>query len=87
MVLSSLADRLRIQPMLIRCHAPTHVLHERINRRQDESKDASEADLSVLKWQQSHFDPIEDGERFTVLEINTHAPNALDEALSRLLQA
>jgi predicted kinase len=84
--LLALAGRIGILPILIHCYAPPEILKDRIAKRWAEGADPSEADLSVLSWQQSHFDPIGEEERLTAVEIDTSRSNAVDEVLSRLLE-
>jgi uncharacterized protein len=69
---------------LIHCHAPRHVLEARIARRANEGLDASEADLSVLQWQQAEVEPSTDEEGIAVIDADTARPDVLAEVLDQL---
>jgi uncharacterized protein len=79
--LRALADRLRVEPVLIECKAPDTLLHERIEHRLSMNADASEANIDVLRLQQRQLEAVEATERFTLIEIDTRQPNALDDAI------
>jgi len=80
-----LAQRLGIRGYLLQCKAPREVLESRILERRHGGRDASEADLQVLEWQERHFEPVSAEEHMTALVVHT---NAVDlEALTRCLTA
>jgi hypothetical protein len=43
----------------------------RIVERQLHGKDASEADVAVLDWQNEHWESVETEEQWTVIEVET----------------
>lgn len=67
---AQLARRLDCELTLVRCDAPLPVLQARIARRQL-ARDASEANLEVLDWQQAHAEPITPEEGLRVIEADT----------------
>lgn len=69
---------------LIDCQAPASVLESRIQRRATEGRDASEADLAVLRWQQSHAEPIANEEPARVIEADTTRASLTEELLAAL---
>jgi len=66
-----LAFRLNVPACLIHCHASHEVLRSRIVERERQGRDASEADLTVLEWQQEHWEPIAAQEHWTVIAVTT----------------
>lgn len=83
MELSRLAARLGVPSCIVHCHAPREDLEARIRERQWESDDPSEADLSVLTWQEARFESPQPGEAGALLEAISADAGAPD----RLLQA
>jgi aminoglycoside phosphotransferase family enzyme/predicted kinase len=79
-----LSARLGVKVCIVHCHAPRHVLQARIVERRQRKDDASEADLSVLAWQETHFEPISAQEAFMVLEATTTEPDAVDRLVERI---
>jgi len=73
-----LAPQLGAPAWVIHCHAPRHVLEQRIVRRRECVEDASEADLAVLHWQAARAEPIQADEPFMVIDITTTAAEAID---------
>lgn len=69
---------------MVHCHAPRYVLQARIVERRQRKDDASEADLSVLAWQETHFEPISAQEALMVLEATTAEPDAVDRLVERV---
>jgi uncharacterized protein len=53
----ALAARLGVSLCIVYCHAPPTVLRRRIVARGRRGHDPSEANLEVLRWQESHFVP------------------------------
>ena len=81
---AALAARLGVRILMVHCQAPVAMLKARILERQRRDADPSEADVAVLEWQRSHFEPIEPVEGFAVHEATTAEPQALDELLRRI---
>ena len=73
-----LAARLGLRACIVHCQAPREVLQARIVERRQRNDDPSEANLSVLGWQEMHFEPIQAQEAFTVFEATTTEPDAVD---------
>jgi predicted kinase len=67
----ALSVQLGIPVCMVHCHAPRQALESRIRERSQGREDASEADLSVLCWQEAHFEPIEADEQIPVVEAMT----------------
>jgi predicted kinase len=57
------------------------VLQARVRERRAHRDDPSEADLRVLEWQQSHFEPVLAEEALPLVEIRTDAPDAVERLL------
>jgi len=58
-----LARRLGARASIMECSAPLETLQARIRQRTAEGLDESDADLAVLEYQLTHFDPLDDEER------------------------
>jgi uncharacterized protein len=67
----ALAAQCNVLVRLIHCNAPTDVLKARIADRERSAADASEADLSVLQWQQANFEPIRSAEGLAAIDVDT----------------
>jgi aminoglycoside phosphotransferase family enzyme/predicted kinase len=67
----TLAAAHKVDVRLMHCHAPRNVLESRICDRQQAGVDASEADLAVLAWQESHGEAIAPEERLVVIDADT----------------
>jgi len=69
---------------VLHCHAPAGLLRTRIRERALRGTDASEADLSVLTWQQAHQDPLHSDEGFAIIDVDTGAGAPIAEVLRGL---
>jgi uncharacterized protein len=78
---SRLAARLGVPSCIVHCRAPREVLEARIRERRRESDDPSEADLSVLAWQETRFESPQPGEAAALLEASSADAGALDRLL------
>jgi hypothetical protein len=76
-----LAARLGVPVCLVYCRAAPDVLQARVRERRAHRDDPSEADLRVLEWQQSHFEPVLAEEALPLVEIRTDAPDAVERLL------
>jgi hypothetical protein len=86
--LRRLAASYGVQLQLVRCQAPEATLRQRIEERAARGNDASDADLSVLQWQQQHAEPIDPGEEIDVLDVqSTQETRPSIDELARLLGA
>jgi uncharacterized protein len=65
----NLAATCGVQLQLVRCQAPEATLRKRIQSRAASARDASDADLAVLQWQQQHAEVIDPGEGIDVLDV------------------
>jgi uncharacterized protein len=83
-----LAHRLGVAACLIECKAPQDVLVRRITERELRKKDASEADVAVLDWQNEHWEPVLADELWLLVSADTTVPDLDDLAQRiRLLQS
>jgi uncharacterized protein len=80
----ALADRCNASLLVVHCQAPDDVLRQRIESRQQAGRDASEADTSVLQWQQSNAEPLTREERLDVLPVNTADSRVVADIEKRL---
>jgi len=65
-------------------HAPQEVLQRRIVARRRSGADSSEADLAVLEWQLTSFEPIRVEEDLAVIDADTTSADVVPEVLRRL---
>jgi aminoglycoside phosphotransferase family enzyme/predicted kinase len=66
-----LSVQLGIAACLVHCEAPSEVLRARVDARRRRGDDPSDADLSVLQWQEMHCEPIQAEESFVLFEAVT----------------
>jgi len=71
---------------VVHCQAPPEMLRARISERLERGNDPSEADLSVLQWQEMHWDPIQAEESFVVFEAMSTRGDIVD-TLTRQITA
>ena len=81
---SRLAARLGVPSCIVHCRAPREILEARIRERQRESDDPSEADLSVLTWQEGRFEAPLPGEAAALLDARSADAGALDPLLQAI---
>jgi len=62
-----LARKLGARPVIVECTAPPDTLRARIRKRSAEGLDESDADLSVLEHQLTHFETLDETERALVV--------------------
>jgi uncharacterized protein len=79
-----LAVQLSVSAYIVQCQAPQEVLRARINTRQQRGNDPSEADLSVLHWQEIHCEPIQAEESFVLFEAVTTRSNVVDTLVRQI---
>jgi len=79
-----LASRLGVPVCVIYCYAPPALLRARVAERSAHRQDASEADVRVLEWQETRFEPPQAEEQFAVLMTDTAEPGALSQLLGRI---
>ena len=79
-----LAEQLSVPLHLLYCHAPPAVLRARVQARQAERRDASEADLAVLDRQLDKRQEFDAWERHFVMDIDTAATLDVDSVLEKL---
>jgi predicted kinase len=70
--------QLGVTVCVVQCEAPPEVLRVRINARRQRGDDPSEADLSVLHWQEVHREPIQSDESLVVFEALTNRSDVID---------
>jgi len=73
-----LSVQLGVTVCVVQCEAPPEVLRVRINARRQRGDDPSEADLSVLHWQEVHREPIQSDESLVVFEALTNRSDVID---------
>jgi predicted kinase len=69
---------------VVYCRAPRELLQARIVQRQQRRDDPSEADLAVLAWQESHFEPPQPHEGLAILELQGPESTAIDALAARI---
>ena len=82
---AELADRLQVPFLILDFQVPEEELRKRIEHRQKQAIDASEAGILVLKRQLSDYRPLAEIERRRALVISPACPLSLDELKARLL--
>jgi hypothetical protein len=80
----SLAAARAAELCVVDCHAPQQRLESRLVERQRDHSDASEADLAVLAWQQSHLEPIAAAEQLAVIDADTTREAIVSEVYDSL---
>jgi len=86
-LLHALAADRGIDMQVIVCQAPHAVLEARLAARQEAARDASEADLAVLKWQESAFESIGVDENLRLTYADTTRENVVSEVIAALMPA
>lgn len=74
----NLAAELGVAVCIVQCEAPHEALRARLDARRQVGDDPSEADLSVLHWQEVHCEPIQSDEALTVFEAFTTRSDVVD---------
>jgi aminoglycoside phosphotransferase family enzyme/predicted kinase len=69
---------------VIFCHAPRRVLQGRVAARRQAATDASEADLAVLEWQRTRFEPIRAEEGLRVIDTDTSGGDVMSRVLEQI---
>ena len=82
-----LAVRLGVRLCMVHCQASQEVLQARILERGRRGDDASDAGLSVLAWQQRHFEPVEPQEGFRLFDIVTTEAGAVERLVGQIAAA
>jgi len=82
-VFRQLARRLGVAACLIECRAPHNILVRRIAERDSQGHDASEADVSVLNWQEEHWEPVAADELWATIDADTTKAD-LDDLARRI---
>ena len=73
-----LSVELGVAACTVHCKAPPEVLRARVEARHRHGDDPSDADLSVLQWQQFHCEPIQTDEPFILFEAATDRSDVVD---------
>jgi aminoglycoside phosphotransferase family enzyme/predicted kinase len=81
-----LSVELGVATCVVQCGAPPDVLRARLQARSQRGDDASDADLSVLQWQLSHFEPVQTDESFVLFEAMANRGDVI-ETLARQIAA
>lgn len=79
-----LAQELGVPFAILDCAAPEHLLRERIEQRQRHGRDASEANLTVLKSQLRDNEPLDSNETVTAISVNTEQDANIQALAQRL---
>jgi predicted kinase len=78
-----LAQECSVPFLIIACHAPDEVLRRRIQSRQQQGRDASEASLDVLHAQEASAEPFNAMEADRVVHVDT-SRDLLDEGIQAI---
>ena len=73
-----LSVELGVATCLVQCEAPPEVLRARVQARRQRGDDPSDADLSVLQWQETHCEPVQGDESFVLFEAVTNRSDVID---------
>jgi uncharacterized protein len=79
-----LASAANAHAAIVHCHAPDAVLRQRVASRSAAHSDASEAGIDVLARQPSYWEGFDELELARVLEVDTGAARAAEDALAGL---
>lgn len=79
-----LAARLSVPFAILDCRAPQHVLLARLREREAQGRDASDADASVLAYQQAHADPLTSEDAADVIALETTDPKLVTQAVAAI---
>lgn len=82
-----LAARMAVPLRIIACHASASVLVERVQRRNAERSDVSDADIDVLRHQLKTFSPLTAAEQALAIQVDTSAGDALQQVVSAVQRA
>jgi uncharacterized protein len=80
----AMASQLEVPVCIVHCRAERSVLEARVVERYERGDDASEADLSVLDWQQALFEPIGADEQIPVVEADTSDTDVVAESVRKI---
>ena len=72
--------------VILYCKAPEKLLEERVRKRHLKGKDASEADVAVLRRQIRQFLPLSVREQSITLTIDTSSPSARESGIMEILR-
>ena len=75
---ATVAARGSVEHVIIETVAGAGVLRPRLTQREKAGVDASEADVEVLEFQRSHFDPLNDNERRRAITVATDGDVGVD---------
>jgi hypothetical protein len=67
----ALAVDLGVPVCVVHCNAPAELLRARVTARRDAAIDASEADMSVLEWQEKRWEALGPDESLPLFEAST----------------
>ena len=81
---AQLAKDLGVPALLVQCEAPPSVLRERIEEREREGTDASEAGMDVLRWQLANAEPVGSDEGLRILRVETTRSDMLEELIREI---
>jgi aminoglycoside phosphotransferase family enzyme/predicted kinase len=80
---AALAAAMHVPFAVIDCRAPLALLHERVERRQREGRDASDADSAVLERLRREAEVLDSGEQAHAIEVDTERPESLQDLAAR----
>lgn len=81
-----LAQKLGIIVRIISCHCDTQLIRQRLNLRQQEGLDPSDADISIMLQQQSSQQPLTDSEKVLTYSVDTGAETPLKTLMQLIAQ-
>lgn len=78
----ALAEKRGVPAVILFCRAPEALLEKRVKKRQEQGKDASEADTTVLREQIRHFMPLSKSEQEITITIDTSSPSSIEKGVA-----
>lgn len=72
--------------LLLHCEAPIEVIERRIEARQSEGQDPSDADTAIARQQLETFEPFDEAEQVSALTVRTDQPESVAILLEQLRQ-
>ena len=72
--------------LLLHCYAPIEVIERRVEARQSEGQDPSDADTAIARQQLDTFEPFDEAEQASALTVRTDQPKSVAIVLEQLRQ-
>ncbi len=81
-----LAEKRGVPVAILSCHAPETIIEERVKKRQEHGKDASEADTRVLREQIRRFMPLSKSEQEIAVSVDTSKPSSIEAGVAETIR-